>query len=130
MKWHKIAKEWKKLDKQLSELCNRKVYIVDGNYVRNHIDVYYELGAHYLVMDYIPKEEIWLEDLKETEDMLFNLIHERYEIYLMEKNKMEYDDAHEKTMELEKKARRKYCGSNISEILEFIGVINNIISKD
>lgn len=58
--------------------------------------------------DYIPKDEIWVEDLENKKDMYFNLQHEIYERSLMKANpKLSYNDAHDKAVKRETEERHK-----------------------
>ena len=52
------------------------VYVVDGNYVRSHINADFTDGGHYLAVDGVPKGEIWVDKLPETDDMMANAAHE------------------------------------------------------
>jgi hypothetical protein len=40
---------------------NIKIYRVDGNYIRNKIDVNFNNAGHYKQYDYIPIHEIWID---------------------------------------------------------------------
>lgn len=108
MNWYKKAMDdWKKLDEHMSNYAGVSVYIVDGNYVRNNFDVDFVLGGHGYVYDYVPKDEIWIENVPSTEDQYFNLRHEIYERDLMLEKGIEYDKAHEEAANFEKGLREK-----------------------
>lgn len=72
-----------------------KIYIVDGNYVRNKINIEFNLGGHGIVYDTIPKDEIWIEQLPNSFDMEENLAHEIVERIFMKWGHVKYDPAHE-----------------------------------
>jgi hypothetical protein len=36
-------------------------WLVDGEWIRNHIDVDFTNGAHHFVRPYIPKDEVWID---------------------------------------------------------------------
>ena len=51
---------------KIDERGNLKVWVVDGSYIRSHIDEEFtNFGQHYS-FPYIPKDELWIE--KETKD--------------------------------------------------------------
>lgn len=83
----------KKLLKKLGS--GVKVYLVDGTFIRNNIDIDFTMGGHEFVYPkYIPKNEIWLDkDISEKEQEL-TLRHENTERDAMIGGK-NYEDAHE-----------------------------------
>ena len=83
-----------------------KIFKVDGNYIRNNIEVEFTLGGHHLRYKFVPDNEVWIENLSSEFDMESNLLHELTEIGLMEKG-MKYEDAHERAAETEKEHRVK-----------------------
>lgn len=91
------------------------VYIVDGDWVRTNINVDFVEGGHGYVYDYVPKNEIWVEDMEDKKEMWFNFKHEQFERNLMKNNpKMSYEDAHDQAVAQETKQRHeidpKYTG--------------------
>ena len=87
-----------------------KVYEVKGREVRDSIDTDFALGCHDLRCPFIPKDEVWVEQLADTTDMCFNLNHELMEHFLMDVNigpkKMTYNRAHGIALQLEKRERK------------------------
>lgn len=53
------------------------VYIIDGKIVRDDIDTEFIGGGHHYVYSYIPKNEIWLEDLDDKDKILLHEVRER-----------------------------------------------------
>jgi len=98
-------KTWKRY---LFNIGGIKIFSVDGYYTRSNIYVDFVLGGHGYVYDFVPKDEIWIEQLENSKDMIFNLIHELYERYLMKKKDLSYEDAHEKAAKMEERLRHKY----------------------
>jgi hypothetical protein len=86
---------------------NVKVVIVDGGYVRNNIPGGLEFisGGHGYVYDFIPKDEIWMDDDNPEDEFIYDLMHEFYERSLM-KEGYEYNAAHDKASEFELIARK------------------------
>lgn len=82
-----------------------KIYLVDGKYVRQMIDPSFCFGGHFKVYNYIPKNELWLDDCVDIKEIPYILIHELLELELM-KNGMSYNNAHDHANASEKEARR------------------------
>ncbi|MEK7102393.1 MAG: hypothetical protein AAB912_02035, partial [Patescibacteria group bacterium] len=79
---------------------------VNGAIVRKYIDPYFSLGGHHFVYSYIPKNEIWIDDLNYPEDQEFTIIHELHERTLMARG-MDYHSAHDYALAEERYHRRK-----------------------
>ena len=99
---------WKKLSSEYTRIAKGvKVYIVKGDFVRSNISADFTEGGHGYVYDYIPKDEIWVDIMKDKKDQYFNFQHEVYERSLMKADpKLSYNDAHDKALEREIKMRR------------------------
>ena len=81
------------------------VYIVDGAWIRQNIDVGWIGGGHGLIDKYIPANTIWLERGFSKPDLLAFLVHELHEYDLMEAGG-DYEKAHEAANEVEAAYRR------------------------
>jgi hypothetical protein len=77
------------------------VYLVDGAYVRDNIEVSWIGGGHGFEDDFIPEDEIWVENEPTDEDSEHLFIHEITEYLLMRYGKMAYDQAHEMANSIE-----------------------------
>lgn len=110
-----------------------KVYEVKGREVRDSVHTEFALGCHDLKCGFIPKDEVWVEQLQDTTDMCFNLNHEIIEHFLMGTNvgpkPMTYNRAHGIALAIEKRERQTGtclpCGELFSaemkeHILEFL----------
>ena len=86
-------------------------YIVDGEYVRNNINRAFKYGGHYVVYDYIPEGEIWIDDKVNRDEMKYIFKHEATELKLMRDKDFQYNDAHDFANAHEKKMRRAYIGA-------------------
>jgi hypothetical protein len=85
---------WKKLESPVS------VWIVDGRLVRSVFDVDFTEGGHDYVYEFVPQNEVWIDnDLEETERP-YVLLHELHERNLMAKG-WDYDRAHEDSSKIE-----------------------------
>ena len=70
------------------------VWRIDGSIVRALYMVDYADGGHDLVYDFVPKNEIWIEEVLNENERKFILLHEMHERYLMSQGK-DYHHAHE-----------------------------------
>ena len=96
------VKLWKKLEK-----TKIKVFIVDGEAVRNQYSVDFTEGGHWLVYNFIPKGEIWIDDDIEPNERKYILGHEIYEMRAMKNLKIPYEQAHKMASKYEKSLRQK-----------------------
>ena len=95
---------WKHLDSGVS------VWIVDGRLVRSVFDVDFTEGGHDHVYEFVPQNEVWIDnDLQEAERP-YVLLHELHERNLMAKG-WDYEHAHEDSSKLE-----YHCRHNPDEL--------------
>jgi hypothetical protein len=85
---------WKHLTSGVS------VWIVDGRLVRSVFDVDFTEGGHDHVYEFVPQNEVWIDNDLEESERPYVLLHELHERNLMGKG-MNYDDAHEDSSKLE-----------------------------
>ena len=83
-----------------------KVYMIDGEFIRNGIYVDFTNGGNPGRYVFIPEGEIWIDNEKPN-DFTATLIHEFVECHHMIKNKKSYDDAHEIANKFERAFRQK-----------------------
>jgi hypothetical protein len=84
---------------------NLKVFVVDGQFVREHYDIDFTEGGHDLVYDFIPKGEVWLDLDVNVRELPYVLLHELTERGIMQREKLCYDDAHDRANKVELNAR-------------------------
>lgn len=115
----KLIKEEIKLEKQKDEIINKvhkkllrkfsnkkiKVWIVDGELVRDLFFIDFTEGGHNKIYPFIPFEEVWIDNDVENKEIKFVLLHEVHERNLMAKG-MDYDSAHKSSSEIEYSCRR------------------------
>jgi len=85
-----------KIHKQkLEKYSNDKVsvWLIDGEIVRALYMVEYSDGGHDLVYDFVPKNEVWIEEVLNPSDRKFIILHELHERFLMSQGK-DYAHAH------------------------------------
>jgi hypothetical protein len=85
---------WKKLGSGVS------VWIVDGRLVRSVFDIDFTEGGHDHVYEFVPENEVWIDNDLEEAERPFVLLHELHERNLMAKG-WDYDHAHEESSTLE-----------------------------
>ncbi len=83
-----------------------KVWIVSGEVVRDMFFLDFTEGGHGYVYDFVPKDEVWIDDDIEPDEIKFVLLHELHERALMAKG-MKYDPAHKSSSEIEYACRKK-----------------------
>lgn len=112
--------------KQIGKLGEFKLFLVDGEYVRNHVDIDFVAGGNPARYAYCPKNELWVEEIYETEqdhiDIVASALHEYYECMLMSEDSLTYNKAHGTAAKLEKKFRlwmEKHPSGNIEKLLSF-----------
>ena len=92
--------------RQLDERGDMKVWVVDGSYVRGHIDEEFtNFGQHYR-FSFIPSNELWLDDATESDEQQFFIDHLLVEHRLMAKG-VSYEKALMAGDRAEQKERRR-----------------------
>ena len=92
--------------RQLDERGDMKVWVVDGSYVRGHIDEEFtNFGQHYR-FPFIPSNELWLDDASESDEQQFFIDHLVVENRLMAKG-ASYGKALAAGDQAERKERRR-----------------------
>ncbi len=82
------------------------IWVVDGTYVRTHIDEEFTNYAQHYAFKFIPENEFWLDKEAEEDEQPFFIDHLLVEYELMKKG-MPYDDALEAADKKEKSEREK-----------------------
>ena len=95
---------WKKLETPVS------VWIVDGRLVRSVFDVDFTEGGHDYVYEFVPQNEVWIDNDLEEVERPYVLLHELHERNLMAKG-WDYDRAHEDSSKIE-----YHCRHNPNEL--------------
>jgi hypothetical protein len=92
------ARLWKALENGV------QVWFVKGRLVRSMYDVEFTEGGHDCVYEFVPQNEVWIDDDVHEEERGFILFHELHERNLMAKG-MDYDAAHDDASRLERHYR-------------------------
>lgn len=89
---------WKKLENGVS------VWIVNGRLVRSLFDIDFTAGGHDHVYEFVPDDEVWIDDAIMENERGFVLVHELHERNQMAKG-MSYNQAHAESSKLEFRCR-------------------------
>jgi uncharacterized protein YoaH (UPF0181 family) len=89
---------WKRLENGLT------VWLVNGRLVRSVFDVDFTAGGHDHVYEFVPENEVWIDDDIEEEERPYVLLHELHERNRMAKG-WPYSKAHTESSELEYRCR-------------------------
>lgn len=81
----------KKLEEYSTE--DLAIWLVDGEIVRGMYLTEYAEGGHDLVYSFVPKGEIWIEEILHPTEQKFIILHELHERFLMSEGK-DYPHAH------------------------------------
>src|SRR5512136_2281424 len=92
--------------KKIDERGNLQVWIVDGSYIRTHIDEEFTNFGHHYSFSYIPKNEFWIDQEAKNDERRFFIEHLLVEHRLMEKG-VPYDRALEEADKAEHKERSR-----------------------
>ncbi len=95
---------WKKLETPVS------VWIVDGRLVRSVFDIDFTEGGHDYVYEFVPQNEVWIDNDLDEIERPYVLLHELHERNLMAKG-WDYDRAHEDSSKIE-----NHCRHNPNEL--------------
>ena len=90
------------------EVDGMKIFLVSGEYVRNHLEIDFTLGSHWVFEDspYIPEGEVWIEETLAAFDREAIIFHEVFEAKLM-RDGVPYEEAHARATEAERKFRQE-----------------------
>jgi hypothetical protein len=91
------------------------VWFVRGRLVRSVYDIEFTEGGHEHVYEFIPRDEVWIDDDVRPEEQGYVLFHELHERNLMAGG-CEYDTAHKEASRLE-----KYYRHHPAELHEALG---------
>lgn len=91
----------------LGTIAGFKIYIVDGNYVRDKIDTDFTNGGNPARYAYIPPNTVWIDWLLVPKDSAACILHEIVEYISMRRDGLSYDRAHDMALLIENRLRRK-----------------------
>lgn len=91
---------------KLGKLGGYDVWLVDGTFVRDHIDIDFVAGGNPSRYGYVPMNELWVEATQAKEDIASSALHECVEAILMKKHGQDYDHAHNHASKVEIRYRK------------------------
>lgn len=77
-----------------------KIWIVDGSYIRGHIDEEFTNFGQHFKFSYIPENEVWIDDDLIGQERGYVLLHELHERNRMAEG-LPYSEAHAESSKLE-----------------------------
>jgi hypothetical protein len=81
-----------KLEKYSNE--HLSVWLVDGEVIRGIYGLEYGFGGHGFVYHFVPKNEVWIEEVLDPHERKIILLHELHERILMSQEDKDYLSAH------------------------------------
>lgn len=90
---------------KLGVLNGRVVWLVNGQVVRDRVDVNFTDGGNPARYGYVPHGEFWLDHVETLKDLACTLFHEATETYMMEHFGYSYEGAHDRAADVEGKMR-------------------------
>lgn len=82
------------------------IWLVDSELVRDLFDIDFTEGGHDIVYNFVPKNEVWIDNEVTPEERPFIIFHELHERSLMKKG-TSYEDAHSESSHLEYHLRHR-----------------------
>lgn len=79
----------------LGRICGLTIYLVDGEKVRDVLDIDFTMGGNEARYSYVPPGEIWIDNAQHILDRTATALHELVERELMLHHGMSYDTAHD-----------------------------------
>ena len=83
----------------------RRVYLVDGTWIRDNLDTSFTMGSHSLVDSFVPEGELWIDWHLAPKDRDMLVYHEKFENDMMNYLNMNYETAHDIANDMEKRLR-------------------------
>lgn len=81
--------------RRFADVDGVKVWAVNGKLVRDRFNSDFSQGGHGYVYPWIPKGEIWIDEVLSLDEVPYVVEHERFERKLMKERGLSYDEAHE-----------------------------------
>lgn len=91
---------------KLSGEASPQIWVVNGELVRDMFFIDFTEGGHHFVYDFVPYNEVWLDNDLTPKEREFVLLHELHERYLMFKG-WTYNHAHNSSSRIEYLCRHK-----------------------
>jgi hypothetical protein len=82
-----------------------KIWVINGELVRDLFFIDFTEGGHDKVYNFIPENEVWIDDDLDLAERKFVILHELHERNLMSRGK-DYDHAHNSSSKIEYYCRR------------------------
>lgn len=93
-----------------------RVYLVDGEIVRDIYKTDYIEGGHGYVYEWIPKDEIWIDSKMRPDEIPIILLHEFVERTLMKSRHVPYARAHDAALRVEFRHRGMFRKKDVERL--------------
>jgi hypothetical protein len=95
----------------LGESCPHglKIALVDGTHIRNTYDSDFSQGGNGHAYDFVPRDEIWIDEEIDRSEWPFIAFHECQEVEFMKRG-LSYDEAHDRAKHIEDLFRHGLAG--------------------
>ena len=104
----------------LGNISQFEIWLVNGPILRDEVDIDFTTGGNPSRYNYVPTNEIWLEDEDYPKDLACNLLHELTECWLMKNKSLTYDKAHEKASHFEEMMRERLHEIKAEDIIPVV----------
>lgn len=107
--WEPLSEaELEQLNKKfVKETGGLKIFLVNGEFVRDNLDIEFTMFSDHLDNGFIPENEVWIDCRLSQNDVEAMIHHEIVEIRLM-KEGMPYEEAHKRATESEMRFRKSF----------------------
>lgn len=97
--------------REIGAVDSTRVVLVDGEVVRDRVDIDFTTGGNPSRYRYVPNGEVWVERTTPS-DLAPNIVHEIVEAKLMRKG-LSYDKAHDRASRVEGGMRREIASGKL-----------------
>ena len=93
-----------------------KLFLVDGEFIRDKYKTDFVDGGNGAVYDFVPNDELWVEDLLDDAERVATLVHEFVEFTLMTERNEDYPTAHGLASMVDWRARKELSIDDLSNM--------------
>lgn len=102
--------------RKLGRLGRYTVWTVNGERLRNEVDIDWVCGGNGARYGYAPKWELWVDSKLSPLDIMATALHEYVETELMFRKRMSYDRAHDQASATEARFREELAAEKCARV--------------